>query len=152
LELIQNGHGPLDWKRNALAQDALDVGAGYILWIDSDQQFPASGLMQLLTRKRGLCRGKLRRAIVGPLGRAGYSRQADTARRRDATGRSDRLRLLPDAAEILAKVPKPWFAIDYLPDGGCLGEDVHFCNQARSVGIPVHATMTLTSGTSQTSF
>lgn len=138
VELIFAGSGPLEWKRTQLALRALEWESDYLLWVDSDQTFPTDGLLRLMMHDR-------------PIVAANYqSRNGGEPTAMDLGGRSvPRRSGLEEVAAIgfgfclmktpiLHQVPKPWFATEIGPGGEIVrSEDVHFCMQARSAGIPV---------------
>lgn len=50
IELFMKSSSTLPTLRNQLFKDALDWGAHYLLWADSDHTFPETALLHLLTR------------------------------------------------------------------------------------------------------
>lgn len=138
IELIFAESGPLEWKRTQLALRALDWGSDYLLWIDSDQIFPNDGLLQLMTRDKPIVAGNYQSRNGGEPTALDF--EGKPVPRRSgveevgAVGFGFCLMKTP----ILHQIPQPWFFTKIGPDGDCvLGEDVHFCNQARGAGVKV---------------
>ena len=129
------GKGPLEYKRTRLAQRALEWGADYQLLIDWDHTFPPDALLRLAGHDL-------------PFVAADYPSRHET-RRPVAIGAEGRHGVEPVAAvglgfaliksEVFAAAPKPWFLNSFDENGQFLcGEDIHFCNQVRAAGVPIH--------------
>jgi hypothetical protein len=145
--LFFGGYGELIWKRTHLAHDALKAGSDYLLWIDSDQVFEPDALFRLMAHDK---------PIVG----TNYAtRHLGTPTAFDLSGKpiahGSGLELVGAVGlgfclmktPILKRIPHPWFAVEVTPSGDLkCGEDVHFCNQARAAGIPIHVDHDLTIG------
>ena len=132
----------IELKRTRLALRALQMGADYIQWIDSDQTFPPDATIRL---------AKHDMPIVGcnyPTRRTGEPTAVGLANQRVTTTKAlADLGLVEPVgavglgfclmkAPIFNAVPHPWFASEISPKGELtMGEDVHFANQARKVGI-----------------
>ena len=120
-------HGPLEVKRTRLAFHALEWGADYIPWVDSDQTFPPDGPLRLMAHDKAIVAGNyanrhgvpvtpVARDVAGnPLQRGAGIEEAG------AVGLGFCLMKAP----ALAKVPQPWFAIR-IDGSNCIGEDFHF--------------------------
>lgn len=126
--------------RQELAEAALDNGADYILWLDSDMRFPADALERLLMHGQD---------IVG----ANYSNRGMPASftavatdgqkmltRPESTGLEEANGLgfgcLLTSAQVFARIEKPWFWFEYIPEiGGQVGEDMLFARKAREAGV-----------------
>jgi hypothetical protein len=144
LTTIFADEGSIDLKRTRLALAAQERGADYILWADADHVFPADALLILMAHDLPFvgCNQPVRNG-TDPTARTG-GRLIPTTAEKAESGLVEEVGAIGFGfclmkSAILAKVPTPWFQTTVAPDGalGC-GEDVHFCNQARSVGISVH--------------
>ncbi len=141
--------------RQQLAMAALNAGADYILFVDSDMRFPINGLVRLLQHQvpmvgvnyvrrghptkyiaiekiasedGGTSGGKLMETLPDSTGLAKV----------EALGfgftliRRDVFLTLPDPKE------EPWFWFEWMPSrNGQIGEDVFFCRKVRSAGMDV---------------
>ena len=131
-------------SRRMLARQALEWGADYVLWADSDHEFPRDALLRLLAH------GK---PVVG----------VNYRRRDPATEIPTAARLLPGGgtepvppkvegleqvahlglglcameARVLASVPEPRFRESVSPEGLLRGEDVDFFDALAELGVPV---------------
>ena len=129
------GKGPLEYKRMQLARRALEWGADYHLLIDWDHTFPRDALLRLAGHDL-------------PFVAANYPARHETPLP-VAVGSSIGRGVEPVAAvglgfcliksEVFSAAPTPWFQNSFDANGDFLcGEDVHFCNQVRAAGIPIH--------------
>lgn len=137
--IFTEGLGSLERKRTSLANSALKWGSDYSLLIDSDQTFPTDGLVRLMERDKPVIAGNYARRHGDPCGAAiGLDEepveQGNGLESVLAVGLGFCLIKTP----IFNSIPRPWFASEHGPAGEIVRtEDVHFCNQIRSVGIPV---------------
>lgn len=142
------GYLYVDAARNNMVEGALANGADAVLFHDGDQMLYAPESVDLAAL-----------FDIGPVVGAAYvSRQeppyyvltvADggQVRRVDAAEMSTRTAPFPCywigtgalwiRASVFQTIPFPWFASGYRADGRYLGEDVTFCEQCRTAGIPV---------------
>ena len=154
LELFMRSSSALPQLRNMLVDDAVSYGADYLLWADSDHQFPEDALLRLLS---------LNLPVVG----VNYPRRArptsptaigldgeyvwTTAERAQAGEISEVQSLglgfcLVDMTVIHAlrgrggqAAAKPLFQIEMLGDGlDIVGEDVFFFRRIAEAGYAVH--------------
>ena len=56
IEIFMKSSSTLATLRSMLVQDAIDWGANYLLWVDSDHSFPADALLRLLSLNLPLVR------------------------------------------------------------------------------------------------
>ena len=130
--------GPLELKRTRLALRAVQCGSDYLLWIDSDQTFPADALVRLMSHDKPMVGTNIASRHTGKPTALSFENQ-NVPRKHGleevaAVGLGFCLMKTP----LLHKVPHPWFASTISPDGALRrGEDVHFCNQVRSAGFPI---------------
>jgi hypothetical protein len=131
--------------RTELARIALDWGADHLLWLDSDQTFPARTLTRLLSIGQPIvgCNISTRAEPCQPNARDHAGRPVFTTPEAAAGGIVQEVGrlgfgVLLTAAELFAKMPQPWFL---MPDeqGTIMGEDYYFCRQARAAGYRIYA-------------
>lgn len=137
--------------RQELAEHALQEGADYVLWIDSDMRFPKDALIRLLQRRedivginysnRGVPPDFVAIKEVSPPQPCVTGPDSEGLEEVEAVGfgmvlmRTNVLRML-DPPERLGH---PWFWHDWLPDlDQQVGEDVFFCRLAREAGFSVY--------------
>jgi len=137
VQLIFEGAGPLEYKRTQLALEALKRGCDYLLWIDSDQVFPEDALIRLMIHDKPVVGGNYPSRHTGAptaLDRSGkHVARGSGLQEIGALGLGFCLMKTP----ILSRVAQPWFSVAMNEHGKCLGEDVHFCNQARKAGVRI---------------
>lgn len=137
--------------RNKSAQLALDEGADYLMFIDSDMQFPPDGIQRLLDRKKD---------IIGGLY---YRRQAPHLP--TINEKNGKLLQIPHEfptehpfkifsvatgfllvkTDVLRKIGAPWFGFGKF-HGKEMGEDVFFCWKANQKGYEVWCDPTIPLG------
>lgn len=131
--------------RTELVRVALEWGADQLLWLDSDQTFPARTLTRLLSIGQPIvgCNISTRAEPCQPNARDHAGRPVFTTSDDAARGIVQEVGwigfgVLLTAAEIFAKLPQPWFL---MPDeqGTIMGEDYYFCRQARAAGYRIYA-------------
>jgi hypothetical protein len=154
IEIFMKTGSLLPKLRNLLVEDALDWGADYLLWIDSDHWFPDHSLMRLLSLNLPVVGVNYpRRAhpflptAVGLDGRHAWTTQELAAGGEVASVQSlglgfclidmNAIRSLGDPRQ--SAEAGPFFANEILPDGRTiLGEDVYFFARLRQAGFTVH--------------
>lgn len=137
-------------SRTDLAKDALDWGADWILWLDSDMVFPADLLHRLMKTKRSVVAANyVKRSMpttpVTTDADRHYIRtdpESTGLQEADTTG----FGALLVKADIFRKVPLPWFDLVWLEDGTLLGEDVFFFKKIKHY---LNATLWIDHDTSQ---
>lgn len=149
--LVRSRHTSIDRMRNNLAEKALECGATHILFLDSDMVCPRDGLLRLWEHAKAghqiVSAVAWRRA--GKLYPCVYHWLEETYEMKayqhddwwehhdlvevDGVGAS----CLLIAAEVLMKVPLPWFQFTTLPNGNQMGEDLSFCRKAREMGFKI---------------
>lgn len=145
IETMFAGEGSLELKRTRLLLAARANGSDLTLMLDSDHTFPPDSFLTLLGRDRPLIgcnyptRGKEARPTAMMLNRQLVPTTREKAEAKlveEVVSIGLGFTLLRTA--LLDRVPAPWFQTEIAPNGDLeCGEDVHFCNQARSAGIPV---------------
>lgn len=125
-------------SRNELLHDAMEQGADYALWLDSDMRFPREMLVALLNRDKNVVGINYSTRRVPPQFVA--SKNVRTQPERVATlASSEGLEEVDIIGfggvlinmDILRDLPhykdEPWFHFDRADDGGLIGEDSYFC-------------------------
>jgi len=146
LHLFMPGGCYVDENRNHSAQEALDVGASHLMFIDSDMAFPDNGILTLASRDKqviganynlrdgsGRCtvkianeKGEMTTVAGEQIPKQPFKTLAV------ATG------FLLIHTEVFTRLPKPWFFLDYNTRlDSFTGEDFMFCVKARGKGIDV---------------
>lgn len=136
---ISKGAGSLELKRTRIAVEA--ASADYLLLVDSDMIFPPNALVRLMTHNVPMVAANYR--TRHGRGRSAAFTEANELVEPKASGLESvaavGLGFCLLKPPILANVPKPWFVTEIGDEGELVnGEDVHFCNQVRSAGIPIY--------------
>lgn len=143
--------------RQQLIEMAINAGADYILWLDSDMRFPSNAVFRLLSHNVDLVGINYSTRGVPPVYTAikttgidngtGIAEKVETTA--DKTGleeasaigfgcclmRTEWLHRLHDPYGEKG----PWFFFEWNPEHkGMVGEDVYFCRLAREVGATVY--------------
>ena len=131
----------IDHARNQLVDFALQHGSAYLLFVDSDIQFPIDGLQRLLDHDKD---------IVG--GYYNTRRGNCPVRVWDAAGKLTTPDPLPDSLFQCAVLPtgfmliklaclerltRPYFQV-ITHEKGTIGEDVAFCKRCTDAGIEIY--------------
>ena len=145
-----NGAYPFHGRWN-IGQRALQLACSHILYLDNDMALDVTALGKLLAHNVDL---------VG----AAYNYRAlpirTTVKMKDAAGKIYVPESLPNelfqcaavglgctlvTTAAMRKIPQPWFGVSWREDGSMKwSDDVWFCHQAASVGIPTWCDPTLT--------
>ena len=133
----------IDVQRQLLCEEAIRIGADYLLMVDSDVVLPETALRDLLDPPAeivsGLVRLKGRRrageyAAVFKGQPLLYEAIPEGRSRIDWCGGA----CMMIKTSILKDIPKPWFEYHEEP-GSAVSEDIWFCMQAQKAGIPIWA-------------
>lgn len=157
IQLLQMPGTLIFTQREKLAQEALEWGADQLLWIDSDQRFPANTLEVLQARQVSMIgvnattrrepilptalNLKIEREMLNgkPEGEPYQVWQKVESRNKrgieQVTAVGFACTLV--AREVFEKVPRPWFDIIWTDFGNVIGEDVTFCVRCMENDIPV---------------
>lgn len=129
-------------QRDKIAKEALNCGADWVLYLDSDMRFPSDTLTRLLTHNQPIvaCNYTTRRAPAEPTAFARLATAEKLWTRADSTGLEEcaavGMGVFLVHTDVLRAMEKPYFFIPYVPEAdGHWGEDVWFCNQARKAGF-----------------
>ena len=130
-------------QRAKLARMALQAGADYALFLDSDMRFPGDLLDCLIARDKDIvaCNYATRRLPVKTVAfsdfadlKCIYSHDRTGLEEVDAIGMGAML----VKTEVFKKLPLPWFNVSWLPSGQMyVGEDIYFCKLAQAHGFKV---------------
>lgn len=134
--------------RQTLAELAIEQGADYVLWLDSDMRFPKDLPIRLLKHRQDIVGINYSNKSVPPefVAIKSVSPPEKLVTGPDSTGLEEvdaigfgavlmRGRVLRTLAEKHTATPLFWF--DQREDGGLVGEDVFFCRVAREHGFEV---------------
>lgn len=157
IQLLQMPGTLIFTQREKLASEALEWGADQLLWIDSDQRFPANTLEVLQARQVPFCgvNATTRREPILPTalnleikremldGKKGEPYQV--WHKVESRGKSgiEQVTAVGFAVtlinrEVFEKVPRPWFDVIWTDHGNVIGEDVTFCVRCLENDIPVY--------------
>lgn len=132
-------------QRASLAQTALDAGADYILWLDTDMRFPKDTLKRLLAHDKPIVAANYATRRI-PVDTVAFSRVGDQWETIKSKPESKGLEevvavgmgVMLIKTDVLRKMERPWFSIGYHPDTHeYSGEDIYFCVRAKKFGFPV---------------
>lgn len=144
---IENIRGSMLWKqRSNLVANGLKRGCTHLLFIDSDQTFPANTLRRLLHHKKPVVAANVAVKRLPSL---------PTARERLDDGRARPIFTTPESSglqqvwrigtgimmldlSIMAKVEQPWFKVEWGDESSQYGEDWWFCSQIEKAGFPIY--------------
>ena len=157
IQLLQMPGTLIFTQREKLAQEALEWGADQVLWIDSDQRFPADTLEILQARQVPICgvNATTRREPILPTalnlkieremlnGKPGEPKQV--WHKVESRGKKgiEQVTAVGFAVtlvnrEVFEKIPRPWFDVIWTDHGNVIGEDVTFCVRCMENDIPVY--------------
>lgn len=128
-------------SRATIAAAAIDQGAEWLLWIDSDQSFPPDTLARLLAADKPVigCNYPRRAFPIAPLAQRiedGKWQPVVTDAARAQAGTIEQVQLMGlglclVSAEVMRGLPRPWFRFEGA------GEDTYFFSKLSQAGVPV---------------
>jgi hypothetical protein len=137
-------------QREHLARRALEMGAEWMLWLDSDMMFPSTTALRLMAHKKPIVAANyMKRA--SPLTTVAYPKlgqwdswlpleSQDELEPVEGVGMGCMLM----RTELLKKIGRPWFEFTYQPDTeDWIGEDFSFQAKLREVGYQILIDMNL---------
>jgi len=132
-------------QRTTLAKKAVDSGADYVLWLDSDMRFPKDALTRLLAHGKDIVGANyVTRALpVSPTARNFTDGQWwKVPTYNHSTGLEEvtaaGMGLMLTSTKVFKKMPAPWFHIGYATANEMYtGEDVYFGIHAAKEGFKV---------------
>jgi hypothetical protein len=148
IEVFMDQSSVLPQIRNRLVRSAVEWGANYLLWIDSDISFPKESLLRLLSLNLPVVgvnyprRGPgIRPTAIGLNGQDVFTTQqlANALTVEPVTSLGLGLCLI-DMRVIHKLKGKPFFALEMLGDDGTefKGEDYFFFERIRKAGFTIH--------------
>jgi hypothetical protein len=123
-------------SRTELVKDALQWGAEWILWLDSDMAFPPDTLARLLERKHHMVgsnyvkRGIPTMPVTTGLQKEFVRTDPETTGLQEVSTTGFGVMLM--SADIFRKLELPWFDTVWLEDNKLMGEDVFFFKKAKA--------------------
>ena len=133
----------IDVQRRLLCEEAIRIGADYLLMVDSDVVLPENALRNLLDPPAeivsGLVRlkGMRRRGLYANVCKGNPLLYSDIPEGRSQVEWCGGACLMIKTS-ILESIPKPWFEY-HEESGNAISEDIWFCRQAQKAGIPIWA-------------
>jgi hypothetical protein len=131
-------------QRQKLAQMALRHGADYALFLDSDMRFPRDLAQRLIAHGKDVvaCNYSTRRLPAKSVAWSDFSMQKfiyshdrSGVEPVDAIGMGAML----IKTDVFRRLPQPWFQVVYSKAAQAfIGEDIYFCQLAKSHGVTVH--------------
>jgi len=136
-------------QREKLAEEALEWGADYIMWVDSDMRFPKDTLEEMLkhnvdivgvnatTRREPIKPTALNLVIKSETEHSWIpinSLNNNGIEKCTAVGFGFTL----VKADVFKKVSRPWFNVIWSDHGAIIGEDIHFCIKCQDTGYDVY--------------
>jgi len=131
-------------QRQRLAIEAQNIGAEYMLWLDSDITFPATTALRLLAHNEPVVAANYIRRQLPAKGVA-YKKIGDWENplpfkpsNKLATIEGIGMGCMLVKTSILDEMPKPWFEFKYTPESNDhLGEDMDFCMKIAKAGYEI---------------
>jgi hypothetical protein len=131
-------------QRERLAQQAVDLGSEYMLWLDSDMVFPATTAVRMLSHNEPIVAANYVRRQL-PVKGVAYENIGDWENPLSFDVQDD---LVPVEGvgmgcflmktEIFTKIPKPWFDFGWTAaSNDWLGEDMILCQKIAALGYSV---------------
>lgn len=143
-------HSKATWvahARNLIVEGALDLGAEWILFIDSDTTFPREAFQRLRSWNKDIvCASYVKKKppyqTVGKL----IAKPGDDLGKQklvEANGLYEMeqigLGCCLIRTEVFKRMPKPWFHYEYTPGSNMMtGEDILWCAEVRKLGFKIH--------------
>lgn len=142
------GHGTyISANRQQLAEESLERGATHILWLDTDMRFPNNTLIRLLNHKKAIvganyvtrkipCEpvtNKVAKFEPGELSVPCHT-EPDSAGLESVDSMG--FGVIMTRADVFGAIEPPWFQM-YYEGPKLVGEDVHFCREAKKVGFDI---------------
>lgn len=148
IALINEKSSMITKARNSLVQKALDLGAEWLLFVDSDMAFPADALLRLLSHEKDIV-GATYAKRVPPYETLGHF----LGEARQLEGGLIEADFMPGGfmlinADVFRSMTDPtrkqqfWYREDYADE--VMSEDYVFCRSARAAGYQIWCDLDLT--------
>jgi hypothetical protein len=141
-ELLINLGSVIAQQRNTLVEQALEISATHILWLDSDMHVPTTTVARLLAHQTPIVAGAYS-TRVKPQRSVAFVDQYNLDQRLEKTSGLHSVFavgmgcMLVDV-EVYRTLDKPWFHYHWNEDTEDLsGEDIYFCKQASDNGYEI---------------
>jgi hypothetical protein len=135
-------------QRENLANQAIDINADYMLWLDSDMMFPSTTAMRMMAHDRSIVAANYMKRSV-PLNSVAYEQRGDWDNWLPLMSEEGLVSVegvgmgcMLMKTELLGQIEKPWFAFEY-KDESWHGEDFYFQEKLRSIGHEIFIDMNL---------
>jgi hypothetical protein len=146
--ILQKVGSILPQLRYNLVKEAIAQGASHVLFVDSDQTFPAQLVHCLARHKKPVvaCNIAVKTLPSKPTARRKSEKWwgGDVVYTRpESTGLEQVWRVgcgvMLVEVGVFEKLPKPWFHLKYMPEiDDFMGEDWYFCELLENAGIPIY--------------
>ena len=151
IQLLQMPGTLIFTQREKLVDEALEWGADYVLWVDSDMRFPANTIEIMLARNVPILgvNATTRREPVMPTAMNLKLDRSDNEVKQVWTKIESRGKkgieqvtavgfgVTLIKTDVFKKLPKPWHDVIWTGHGNVIGEDVSFCVKCLEQDIPV---------------
>jgi hypothetical protein len=131
-------------QRERLALEARNIGAEYMLWLDSDMAFPSTTALRLMAHNESVVAANYVRRQLPAKGVA-YEKLGEWNNPLPFTIQNELVEVegigmgcMLIKTEILDQIPQPWFEFEWVPESNdWLGEDMNFCKKLAYAGHKV---------------
>lgn len=142
-------HSKATWvahARNLIVEGAIDMGAEWLLFLDSDMTFPRETLQRLMSWNKDIvCASYVKKKppylTVGTLADRvgdGKSKTVEVEANGLYEMKEIGLGVCLVKMEVFKALPKPWFHYEYRPDSNVMtGEDILWCHKVRKLGYKI---------------
>ncbi len=132
-------------QRERLALEAKNIGAEYMLWLDSDMAFPATTALRLLAHKKSVVAANYVRRQP-PFKGVAYEKIGDWQNPLPYEIQDDLVEVegigmgcMLVKTSILDEISRPYFEFGWTPESNdWLGEDMHFCQKIAAAGHKIY--------------
>jgi hypothetical protein len=124
--------------------EARNIGAEYMLWLDSDMAFPSTTALRLMAHNESIVAANYVRRQLPAKGVA-YEKLGDWENPLPFAIQHDLVEVegigmgcMMVKTAVLEQIPQPWFEFEWMPESNdWLGEDMTFCKKLAAVGHTV---------------
>lgn len=143
VRILWGGGSQVTAIRQILAEKAVEKkNATHLLWIDADHSFPSDTAHRLIAHKRPIV-GINATTRVPPVRATAIKKQGEPLKTTQHSKGLERVwrmgfGIVLIEARVFQEMPKPWFANEWLEKDGqwdLAGEDIYFCEKAKSHGF-----------------